>query len=113
MARTSPAPARAARQRRRLTYVAEVYFLLFTEETEEHLKRAAPNEILQLLANRHVTSDNPQGPNSTTGAARYLLIGRTDGGRYLTVVVEATLDPTTWLPVTAWESAPAERKLLE
>jgi hypothetical protein len=40
-------------------------------------------------------------------------MGRTDGGRYLTVVVEATLDPTTWLPVTAWESAPAERKLLE
>jgi hypothetical protein len=91
----------------------EVYFLLFTEETEEHLRRATPNEVFQLLANRHVTADNPQGPNPTTGAARYLLMGRTDGGRYLTVVVEATLDPTTWPPVTAWESAPAERKLLE
>jgi hypothetical protein len=34
-------------------------------------------------------------------------------GRPLTVVIEATLDPTTWLPVTAWDSDLAERKILE
>lgn len=93
--------------------MVEVYFLLFTEETEEHLTRASPGEIVQILAHRHVTALNPSGSSPATGASRYLLIGRTDGGRYLTVVIEATLDPTTWLPVTAWDSTPGERKLLE
>jgi hypothetical protein len=91
----------------------DVRFLLFTAETEQHLTRASANEIRQLLANRHMTADNPRVPTSAGGAARWLLIGRTDGGRHLTVVIEATLDPTTWLPVTAWESTPAERKMLE
>lgn len=91
----------------------EVRFLLFTAETEKHLTRASANEIRQLLANRHVTAENPRGASATSGAARSLVIGRTDGGRYLTVVIEATLDPTTWLPVTAWESTPGERKMLE
>jgi len=31
----------------------------------------------------------------------------------VTVVIEATLDPTTWLPITAWDATAAERKLLE
>jgi hypothetical protein len=91
----------------------EVRFLLFAAETEEHLMRASPIEIRQLVANRHTTADNPRGPSPTSGAARSLLIGRTDGGRHLTVVIEATLDPTTWLPVTAWESTDAERKMLK
>lgn len=90
----------------------DVRFLLFTAETEEHLTRATGEEIRQLLSNRHVTAENPRGPSATTGADRSLLIGRTDGGRYLTVVIEATLDPTTWLPVTAWESTADERKIL-
>ena len=33
------------------------------------------------------------------------------GGRSLTVVVEATDDPTTWMIITAWESTERERKL--
>lgn len=77
------------------------------------MTRASPNEIRQLLANAHVTTDNPAGPNPLSGAERHLLIGRTHGGRVLTVVIEATLDPTTWLPVTAWSSDAAERKILE
>jgi len=93
--------------------VLDVRFLLFVPETEEHLTRATPSEIRQLLANAHVATDNPAGPNPASGADRYLLIGRTDGGRVLTVVLEATLDPTTWLPVTAWNAAPAERRILE
>jgi hypothetical protein len=91
----------------------EVRFLLFAAETEEHLgRRATPNEIRQLLSNEHATADNPRGANPRTGAARHLLIGRTDGGRWLTVVIEATLDETTWLPVTAWDSAASERAIL-
>jgi hypothetical protein len=91
----------------------DVRALLFTEETEAHLSRASANEIRQLLGNRHVTTDNPRGANPTSGASRSLLIGNTDGGRRLTVVIEATLDPTTWLPVTAWESTADERRLLD
>lgn len=39
------------------------------------------------------------------------LIGQTNGGRYLTLVIEPTLDPTTWVVVTAWDSGPNERRL--
>lgn len=42
-----------------------------------------------------------------------MLVGATAGGRRLTLVVEATLDPGTWLIVTGWESSPAERRILK
>ncbi len=54
--------------------MSDVRFLLFVPETVEHMGRATPNEVRQLLANAHVTTDNPA------------------------MVIEATLDPTTWLP---------------
>jgi hypothetical protein len=41
-----------------------------------------------------------------------LLIGRTDGGRCLTLVIEQTVEPTTWLVITGWGSTDVERKLL-
>jgi hypothetical protein len=40
------------------------------------------------------------------------MIGHTDGGRVLTLVVERTSDPTTWLIVTGWDATPRERRLL-
>jgi hypothetical protein len=40
------------------------------------------------------------------------LIGVTDGGGALTLVIEATLEPTTWLIVTGWEATSVERKIL-
>jgi hypothetical protein len=43
---------------------------------------------------------------------RRLLVGVTDGGRALTLVVERTLDPTTWLLITGWETTAAERKMV-
>jgi hypothetical protein len=64
-------------------------------------------EAEQLLRNRHATVRNPRD------GKRRLLIGRTNGGRILTLVVEATVDRTTWLIVTGWESTAAERKILE
>jgi len=42
---------------------------------------------------------------------RLLLIGRSDEGRILTLVVERTLDPTTWLVVTGWSSTDRERRI--
>ena len=49
------------------------------------------DEAEQLLRNAHITVRNPgDDPGS-----RRLLIGQTDGGRTLTLVIEQTLDPTT------------------
>ena len=60
--------------------------------------------------NEHVIVRNLRG-----GAAdkRRLMIGRTDGGRALTLVIEQTIEPTTWLIVTGWSSTDAERNRLE
>jgi hypothetical protein len=43
---------------------------------------------------------------------RRLLIGETDGGGVLTLVIERTVEPTTWLVVTGWNARAAERNLL-
>jgi hypothetical protein len=40
------------------------------------------------------------------------MVGRSDGGRVLTLVIERTIEPTTWLIVTVWSSTEAERTLL-
>jgi len=63
-------------------------------------------EVGQLPRNRHVTVRNPRAET------RRLLIGSTDGGRPLTLVIEQTLDPTTWLVITGWSSTEAERNLV-
>ena len=63
------------------------------------------------MRNRHVTVRNPRGDSEE--GKRLLLIGQTDGGRPLTIVIERTVDPTTWLLVTGWSSTEAERRILE
>lgn len=65
----------------------------------------------QLPRNRHVTIRNPREGNEPGN--RLLLIGETDGDRRLTLVIERTVDPTTWLIVTGWSSTEAERKILD
>ena len=62
-----------------------------------------------MAGNAHVIVRNPRNEH----AARCLLIGRTDGGRVLTLVVERTIDPTTWVIVTGWEATGSERRLVE
>jgi hypothetical protein len=52
----------------------------------------------QLPRNRYVTLRNPHG-GGDPGTRRFL-IGGTSGGRVLTLVIERTLDPTTWLIIT-------------
>jgi uncharacterized DUF497 family protein len=68
------------------------------------------DEAGQLTRNEHVTVRNPSGGDAEK---RRLMIGRTDGGRILTLVIEQTIEPTTWLIVTGWSSTDAERNLLE
>jgi hypothetical protein len=50
--------------------------------------------------------------NPRDSGRRRLLIGSTDGGRVLTLVIEQTTDPTTWLIVTGWSATLAERRIL-
>ncbi len=68
-------------------------------------------EAEQVPRNRHAMVQNPRSGGAPQ--QRLLLIGRTDGGRVLTLVVERTADPTTWLVVTGWSSTERERRLLE
>lgn len=68
----------------------------------------------QSIWNRHVVVKNRRGsaqrPQRVT---RRLLIGRNNGGQSLTLVIEETVEPTTWLLITGWKSTPAERMILE
>jgi hypothetical protein len=63
----------------------------------------------EVLHNTRVLVRNPTKPDPGT---RRLLVGRTDGGRTLTLVIEQTVEPTTWLIVTGSASTDVERKLL-
>jgi hypothetical protein len=58
-----------------------------------------------------VSPRNPRGGSEE--GERVLLLGRTDGGRALTLVLERTLDPTSWLIVTGWDSSNRERRILD
>jgi uncharacterized DUF497 family protein len=70
-------------------------------------------EAEQLLRNRHAIVRNLRGhPDRAQREARRLVIGTTDGGRTLTLVVEATADATTWLLITGWEATDSERRLI-
>jgi len=68
------------------------------------------SEVQQLIGNNHLVVRNPGHGGYS---ARRLLLGLTDGGRALTIVIERTVDPTTWLVVTGWNSTSAARTLLE
>lgn len=90
-----------------------VHQLLATDVALDKLgaRRISAEEAEQLPRNAHVIVRNPRGGSEP--GKRLLLIGRSDGSRELTLVIERTADPTTWLIVTGWESTQAERKILE
>jgi hypothetical protein len=50
---------------------------------------------------------------ATEADVRRLVIGQSDANRVLTLVIEETMEPTTWLLITGWDSTAAERKILE
>ena len=71
-------------------------------------------EAEQMIWNRHVVVRNRRGsPERGQPDVRRLVIGESDANRVLTLVIEETIEPTTWLLVTGWDSTPAERKILE
>ena len=97
--------------------MADVVRQLFA--TEEALDKLGARDISigeaeQLLRNRHVLVRNLRGhPDRRQREARRLLIGLTDGERAITLVVQATIEPTTWLLITGWDATAVERRLIE
>lgn len=87
--------------------------LLVTEVALAKLgaRSISAEEAEQLPRNAHAIVRNPRAADHA--GPRRLLIGRTDGGRVLTLVIEETLDPTTWLIVTGWSATEVERKIIE
>jgi uncharacterized DUF497 family protein len=88
--------------------------LLTTDAAIEKLGRRGISE-----AEAKQLTDNPQlvvrnAGRERPGAlyARWMLIGLTDGGRALTLVIEETVDPSKWLIVTGWRSDDRERRML-
>jgi uncharacterized DUF497 family protein len=63
-------------------------------------------EIDRMLSNRHLVI-----PNSGH-EPRMFLLGQTDGGRILTVVIEPTRIDGTWRPITAWDASDSEKTRL-
>lgn len=86
--------------------------LLVTEAAIDKLgaRGITIEETHQLLRNAKITIRNP---HHDPPGRRQLLIGRTGGGRVLTLVVERTSDPTTWLIVTGWDATARERRMLD
>jgi len=104
----------SGRKVRRTVVVLE---LLGTDSAAEKLgaRGISVDEAQQLIDNRYEILPN-------RGRARHgrrrvqvrrLLIGHTDGGRALTLVVERTHDPTTWLIVTGWSATDEQRRMIE
>jgi len=76
------------------------------DQNAEHIARHGISdvEVEQLLSNRHLIVPN-KGHEP-----RMFLVGQTNGGRLLTVVIEPTRDEGTWRPVTAWEADDQEQR---
>jgi hypothetical protein len=68
-------------------------------------------EVEQLPRNRHATARNRRAGKEE--GERLLLVGQTNGGRVLTLVLERTIDPTSWLIVTGWDATERERRILD
>ena len=67
-------------------------------------------EARQLPRNRHKLGLNTRATRGERD--RLKLVGETDGGKVLTLVVESTSDPNSWAIVTGWTASPHERKVL-
>lgn len=71
-------------------------------------------EAEQVLNNVYLIVRNLRGSKKRRQPdTRRLIIGRTNGGRTLTLVLEETPEPTSWLIITGWDSSVQERTILE
>jgi hypothetical protein len=89
--------------------------LLKSDAAVEKLGRRGitPEETDQLIDNGcNIVRNHGSDRTVLELRARRLLIGRTNGGRSLTLVIEQTIDPTTWLIITGWIATPSERRMI-
>ncbi len=105
-------PKRSKRGRRSPARV-RVHELVATKAAVDKLgaRGISTDEAEQLPRNSHVVVRNPR--QAAGGTERRILIGCTDGGRYITLVIERTGDPSVWLVVTGWPATPNERRILK
>lgn len=89
--------------------------LLVTDAAIDKLGRRgiSVEETEQLVDNRYAILRMRRRTAQPPPRARRLVVGRTNGGRSLTLVVERTADPTTWLVITGWEASATERRILD
>jgi uncharacterized DUF497 family protein len=71
-------------------------------------------EAEQLIDNRYVILRNTGRRRRSRRKldTRRIVVGHADGGRTLTLVVEQTNVPTSWLIVTGWTATSDERRKL-
>ena len=93
----------------RLSVADVIHQLVATERALDKLaaRGISADEPPQLRHNRYVVLHNARDPER-----RRFLVGSTDGGRVLTLVIEQTVDPTTWMIVTGWGATDADRRIL-
>ncbi len=89
------------------TLISELVFTLAAVSKLEK-RRISTAEVRELPWNRYRLVANPHGPDP----GRRFLIGQTNAGRVLTIVIASTDEPTTWLVITGWEATAAQRRLL-
>jgi hypothetical protein len=83
--------------------------LEFDEDNEAEMARhnIYPIDVLQLLDHPFTVVRNRRDRSG-----EWLLIGRTAGGRVLTVPLAPTSSEGRWRPITGWDSKRAERARL-
>jgi uncharacterized DUF497 family protein len=74
--------------------------LEFDDYNEEELANhgISAREVMQMLENPFTIRRNKK-----SGSGERQLIGETNGGRRLTVILAATALPDRWRPVTGWD----------
>jgi hypothetical protein len=87
----------------------EIAQLIITDHVVEKiwLHGITPDQVDAVPLGRHVVKRNRVGR-----AAPFLLIGRDEQGRCLTVPIVPTDDPLIWRVITAWYCKPGEAALL-
>jgi len=83
---------------------------LIDDENEEKFAshNLSARQVVQVLDNEYLVVRNRRRRR-----ARYLVIGRDNGGACIAVPIEPTHESTVWRPVTAWPCKEVERASLK
>jgi len=82
--------------------------LVFHPDFEGHQSAAGRRVVTVVEADQAWYGQRTFVRNRRRRAGRYLMIGRTDRGRNITVVVLGTANPGTWVAYTAWDTKPGD-----